>query len=247
MTLLHAQEIDYSYPGRSRVLADVEVHVDAGEAVAIIGSSGAGKSTLLRILAGLTIPEGGHVLLDGTDLTHRTTRKAGAIGYVHQQHGLPLGITVEMAVLGGQMHAWSLWKILASPVLGPTPSERERVQEVLTRVGLAGLGAERVAELSIGQRQRVAVARTLLQEPRIVVADEPVASVDPTTAKQILGLLVAEADRGAGVVCSVHDVGMARRHFSRIVALADGRVMFDGPSRDLDDLTVADIYNKEAE
>lgn len=244
MSRLVAHDIAYSYPGRPRVLLGVDLRVDAGEAVAVIGSSGAGKSTLFRVLAGMSGPAQGSVEWDGTD-PYATSRPRGAVGYVHQQHGLPLGVSVEMAVLGGEMHSWSPWKVIASPVLGPSASEHERVATVLARVGLEGRADDRVAELSVGQRQRVAVARTLLQKPGLVIADEPVASVDPATGDVILEQLVLEAKRGAAVLCSVHDVDKARRHFERVVALAGGGVLFDGHRDELTDDVITRVYRGE--
>lgn len=244
MTRLIAQDITYSYPGRPRVLDGVGFRVGAGEAVAVIGPSGAGKSTLFRVLAGLAVPDRGSVQFDGADL-YATSRSRGAIGYVHQQHGLPLSLSVEMAVLAGQMHSWSVWKVIASPVIGASTTERRRVSEVLARVGLDGRANERVAELSVGQRQRVAVARALLQQAALIVADEPVASVDPATGDIILEQLAGEASRGASVLCSVHDVAKARRHFERIIALRDGQVFFDGHRDRLTNETVSEVYGAE--
>lgn len=244
MPRLLAQDIAYSYPGRPRVLEGVDLRVDAGEAVAVIGSSGAGKSTLFRVLSGMTAPAHGSVELDGADL-YAAPRPRGAVGYVHQQHGLPLGASVEMVVLAGEMHSWSAWKVFASPVLGSSASEQERVAGVLARVGLDGRADERVAELSVGQRQRVAVARTLLQQPQLIIADEPVASVDQATGDVVLEQLVLEAKRGAAVLCSVHDVAKARRHFERIVALAGGRVLFDGHRDELTDDVITRVYWSE--
>ncbi|MCL4554168.1 MAG: ATP-binding cassette domain-containing protein [Actinobacteria bacterium] len=236
--------LGFSYSGREWVLRDVCLTAAPGEAVAVIGPSGAGKSTLFRSLARLARPSAGRVLLDGADLyaAERARGFKGAIGYVHQQHGLPTTISGAMAVIGGEMHAWGPAKVIASVLLGPTGAELERVAEVLGRVGLEGREHDRIGELSVGQRQRVAVARTLLQSPRLIIADEPVASVDPATADIILGLLAAEAQRGAIVLCSVHDVEKARRHFPRIVALRDGQVCFDGAQDTLSEEIVGQVY-----
>lgn len=245
---LRAEDVSFSYPVRDLVLDGVSLHVRAGEAVALIGSSGAGKSTLLRVLSGLALPTRGRVRVDGRDPFTRCGRNAlrGSIGYVHQQHGLPLAIPVKMAVLSGEMHSWPVWRLLASPFGMLGESDHERVEAVLARVGLEGRGGHRVAELSVGQRQRVAVARTLLQRPRLVVADEPVASVDPGTGDVVLRLLAAEASGGAAVICSLHDVEKARDYFGRVVGLREGRIVFDGPTEGLTGGDLAVIYGSDA-
>lgn len=246
MPTLLVDNLSFAYPGRPAVLTHVNLRVEDGEAVAIIGSSGAGKSTLFRAIVGLSAPLGGRVLLGEYDVTQHPAQLRGAIGYVHQQHGLPLGLSAETAVLTGTMHSWSALRVLASPLVGHSAADAQRAAEVLACVGLEGRGADRISELSVGQRQRVAVARTLLQQPQLLVADEPVASVDPATADVVLDLLAAEARRGAAVLCSVHDPDKARTHFGRIVALADGRVVFDARREDLTDAIIASIYAGEA-
>lgn len=243
---LTVESLDFSYSGQQLVLQDVNLSVDSGEAVAVIGPSGAGKSTLFRSLARLAQPSAGRVVLGGVDMyaPGSSSRLKGAIGYVHQQHGLPKTISSAMAVIGGEMYSWGALKVLLSLATGPTKAELDRVRAVLNKVGLEGREFDRVGELSVGQRQRVAVARTLLQRPELIVADEPVASVDPTTADVVLKLLSAEAERGAIVLCSVHDVDKARRHFKRILALSSGRVCFDGPVEELSEEMVARVYEQ---
>ncbi|MHB8761899.1 MAG: phosphonate ABC transporter ATP-binding protein [Coriobacteriia bacterium] len=242
---LTAIGLDYAYPSRGRVLRGVGFSVRPGEAVAVIGPSGAGKSTLLRLLARLARPNAGRVTLGDVDLhdTSQSHALRGAIGYVHQQHGLPATVSVAMAVLGGRMHAWSPAKVFAAAAIGPTNTEIERVGAVLRRVGLEGREFDHIGELSVGQRQRVAIARTLLQAPQLIVADEPVASVDPTTADNVLRLLAGEAERGAIVLCSVHDVDKACRHFRRVIALREGTLVYDGAHDDLTAAHVAEVYD----
>ncbi|MBA4371020.1 MAG: phosphonate ABC transporter [Coriobacteriaceae bacterium] len=244
---LAVEGLGFSYPARANVLEDISFGVSAGEAVAVIGPSGAGKSTLFRIIAHLAAPAAGRIVLGGEDIYGASSRRRlrGAIGYVHQQHGLPVGIAASMAVLGGEMHRWSVWRLLTSALIGPGETDLARVSEVLCRVGLGGRESDRVGEMSVGQRQRVAVARTLLQAPRVIVADEPVASVDSATADVVLGLLAEEAARGAIVLCSVHDVGKARRHFPRIIGLDRGRLTFDGPREDLPDEVAAGVRDRD--
>ncbi|MFA5845211.1 MAG: ATP-binding cassette domain-containing protein [Coriobacteriia bacterium] len=244
---LAVEGLGFSYSTRPNVLEDIDFGVSAGEAVAVIGPSGAGKSTLLRALAHLAAPAAGRIVLDGEDLNDPSSKRLrGSIGYVHQQHGLPSAISTPMAVLGGRMHRWTVWRLLASALLGPSEADIARVRDVLRRVGLEGRECGRVGEMSVGQRQRVAVARTLLQAPRLIVADEPVASVDPATADVVLSLLVEETARGAIVVCSVHDVDKVRRHFTRAIGLRRGRLVFDGSTDGLTDAVTVDIYNGES-
>lgn len=243
---LTVEGLGFSYPARADVLQNVTFSATPGEAVAVIGPSGAGKSTLFRSLARLARPSSGRVALGAQDLygVSSARRLRGRIGYVHQQHGLPVPISGAMAVLGGEMHGWSAGKVLASVFTGPSRAELERVSDVLRRVGLEGREFDRIGELSVGQRQRMAVARTLLQAPALIVADEPVASVDPTTADTVLRLLAAEAARGAIVLCSVHDVAKARAHFSRVIALRQGVLVYDGPCEALTDSVVAGVYDE---
>lgn len=244
---LSLERIGHSYPTRSDVLSDVTLRVEAGEAVAVVGPSGAGKSTLFRIASGLATPSEGRVVLSGVAIRGaEAAAPRGSIGYIHQQYGIPHGLTVNEAVLGGEMHSWRLSRLLAVAALGPTTADTQRVDRVLASLGLAGRGAERVGQLSVGERQRVAVARTLLQAPQLVVADEPIASVDPATAELVLNALSAEATRGAVVLCSIHDLDRAVRHFPRIVGLSGGCIVFDGPAADLTDADVTRIYSAAA-
>lgn len=241
---LAVEALDCAHPGRGPVLRDVSFRVEPGEAVAVIGPSGAGKSTLLRTLATLAPPAAGAVRLEGEDLYGPRARERlrGAIGFIHQQHGLPRAIGTGMAVLCGEMHEWPVWKVVWAAAFGPSEADADRAAAVLRRVGLEGREADRVGELSVGERQRVAVARTLLQAPRLIVADEPTASVDPATADLVLGALMEEAERGAAVVCAIHDVVRARARFPRIIGLAGGIVALDTASKGLDDATTDALY-----
>jgi phosphonate transport system ATP-binding protein len=237
-----------SYDGRTRVLEDINFSAEPGEAIAVIGPSGAGKSTLFRALARLSAPVAGTVRLEGLDLYERHGRRQlrGRIGYIHQRHALPVGISCVMAVLGGEMHHWRTGRVLGSALTGPSREELDRASVVLERVGLAGREYDRVSELSIGQQQRVAVARTLLQSPSLIIADEPVAAVDPVTADVVLGLLTAQAAQGAIVLCSVHDPKRAREHFPRIIGIGRRTIAFDLPSEQVTDQTAGSLYIGEA-
>jgi phosphonate transport system ATP-binding protein len=237
-----------SYDGRTPVLREVTFSAERGEAIAVIGPSGAGKSTLFRGLARLSVPDAGRVSLGGIDMYARSSRRAlrGRIGFIHQRHALPAGVSCLMAVLGGQMHDWNTGKLIVTSITGPNREEAARAGAMLERVGLAGREHDRVSELSLGQQQRVAIARTLLQQPDLIVADEPVASVDPVTADLILDLLIEQAHSGAIVVCSLHDPARARAYFPRIIGIDGGYVAFDCPADQLTDEAVARLYATEA-
>lgn len=236
------------YPDRPDVVRGIDLEVHPGEAVALIGPSGAGKTTLLRVMARLASPCSGSVRLGELDLHEPRDARAlaGRIGLVPQQHALPPSLKVATAVATGEAAEWSPMVTLRCALAGPPRHDEERIDRLLGLVGLAGRGAERLSGLSVGERQRVAVARTLLQDPSLLLADEPVASVDPSTSRTVLRLLTARAAEGAIVLCSVHDVDKAREHFSRIVALRAGEIVFDGPAMRLTDDITDFVYDGEA-
>lgn len=239
--------VSAGYSERPDVVRGVDLQLRPGESVALIGSSGAGKTTLLRVLARLGAPTAGRVRLGEHDLHSAASAHEvrSAIGLVPQQHALPPSLRADAAVTTGAAGQWSFATALRVAALGPSRTEREAAESVLAQVGLGGRGRERVATLSVGERQRVAVARTLLQDPAVVLADEPVASVDPSTARTILRLLSNRAAEGAIVLCSVHDVQKARDHFDRIVAMRAGEIVFDGPSARLTDEIATFVYDGE--
>lgn len=249
MSRLTAHDLGFTYPGcRAEVLTSVGFSAEPGETIAVVGSSGAGKTTLLRCLARIARPTVGSVSLGGEDLFGRAGRKrlAGAVGFVHQQHAIPSALTVEMAVLGGRLWSWGAWKTLRTAWFGPSKDDAAAVREVLAQVGLEDAEGSLVGELSVGQRQRVAVARTLLQDPWLIVADEPVASVDASTAEVVLCTLAEAAAEGAIVVCSMHDLERARTHFSRIIGLRDGRIAFDVKTAEMTTALAALVYEEAA-
>ncbi|MEL6428214.1 MAG: ATP-binding cassette domain-containing protein [Planctomycetota bacterium] len=217
--------------GANEALRSLDLRVDPGEMVALIGPSGAGKTTLLRVLAGALEPTGGVALIDGRPLAARSERERRAlrarIGFVHQDHALVPVQTALTNVLAGRLGRWGA---VRGPLrtLFPGRALQEEVHALLSRVGIGDALFERVDRLSGGQQQRVAVARALFQEPGCLLADEPVSSVDPARARATLELLQAVArERGATLVVSLHDVGLARRLFPRLIGLRAGRVVFD--------------------
>ncbi|MDZ5645560.1 phosphonate ABC transporter ATP-binding protein [Nitrospirillum sp. BR 11828] len=241
--LMRAEGIGVAFHGHA-ALADVHLQVHAGELVAVLGPSGAGKTTLFRCLAGLARPDGGRVRVDGQDITgasgRNRRRMARGIALVFQQFNLVGRLTALDNVLAGRLGhvpAWRGWLRRFSR------ADRLLALECLDRVGLLAKAGQRADSLSGGQQQRVAIARALAQRPRLILADEPVASLDPATAAGVLDLLrgIARAD-GVGVVCSLHQVDLARAAADRIIGLADGRVVVDLPAASFDTAAADRLY-----
>jgi phosphonate transport system ATP-binding protein len=242
--VIHVRGLRQDYPGGARALDGVDLDIAPGEFVALIGPSGAGKSTLLRCLNGLVVPTAGEVRIGDdivTGASPETLRRVRArIGFVFQQFNLQRRLTVlENALLGGLARA-SRWRSLAGWF---ERSEVLRAQAVLTRVGLDGLADRRVHTLSGGQQQRVAIARALFQEPAVVLADEPMSSLDPALAHTVMELLrrINEED-GITVVTSLHVLELARAYGRRVIGLSRGRVTHDGPPESLDASATARIF-----
>jgi len=235
--------VSKTYPNGTVALRRVDLHVTRGQIVALLGRSGAGKSTLLRCVNGLTAPSAGEVVvgglrLDGRERTLRQVRRA--TGMIFQQFNLVGRLGVLENVLTGRLGHRPAWAAL----LRRFPPDDYRLAETcLARVGLADRAGQRADTLSGGERQRVAVARALAQQPRLLLADEPVASLDPGTAGVVLDLLrrVCRED-GLTALVSLHQVGFARALADRIVGLADGAVVFEGPPAALDGTVLARIY-----
>ena len=226
-------------------LAPTSIEVRRGERVALLGPSGSGKTTLLNIIGGVVRPDAGVVTLSGRELAGmRPGRELSAlVGVVHQQLDLVPHLPVIHNVLAGRLGEWSLWRSLLSLV-----SARDRGMAVaaVERVGIADKLHERTSRLSGGEQQRVALARLLVQRPGIVLADEPVASLDPTRADDIVRLLTAIVDEsGNTLIASLHSVDLARRYFTRAIGLRDGRVQFDVAMEGLEDGTLRALYDLE--
>ena len=227
--------------GAVEALAPLDLTVRAGERVAVVGPSGAGKTTLLYLLAGIHAPTSGTLRVGGLSAGEwaDVRRRAAAVGIMHQQFDLVPSLAVVHNVLAGRLREWSLGRSLLSLVV---PQESERAREALRRVGIEDKIFERTAHLSGGEQQRVALARLLVQAPRAILADEPVSSLDPARAEAMVRLLVEVTGADRTLVASMHAVPLALQYFDRIVALREGALLFDRPSRDVAPTDLAALF-----
>lgn len=228
---------------RQIALSSLSLTIKKGEIVALIGPSGAGKTTLLNILATVLKPDGGNILLDGIAIENYKGVKALAkkIGIIRQKFDLVGSLPVIHNVLAGRLKDWGFFKSLISLIF---PQDRELAIEALRRVGLKDKVYERTCNLSGGEQQRVAMARLLVQNPEVVLADEPISSLDPARAEDILFILINIAkEEGQTLVASLHSVEYARKYFSRIIALREGKIYFDLPAEKVTDEDLKELYN----
>ncbi|HRE14286.1 MAG TPA: phosphonate ABC transporter ATP-binding protein, partial [Usitatibacteraceae bacterium] len=245
--LLAVENLSKVYPGGTRALDGASFVVSRPEVIAIIGSSGAGKSTLIRCINRLVEPTGGSVRLGGTDLVRlgkaelREARRR--IGMIFQEFNLVDRLTVMENVLSGRLGSVGF---LASWLRRYPPRDIANAYAMLERVGLSGLHDSRADALSGGQRQRVGIGRALMQEPDLLLVDEPTASLDPKTARQIMRLIRTLAEeRATPALVNIHDVALARGFADRVIGLKGGRVAFDGPASALTPAVLTDIYGAE--
>jgi phosphonate transport system ATP-binding protein len=230
------------------VLAGVDLEVRAGEVVALVGANGAGKSTLLRALIGMVPARSGEVVVDGVRVpdASRTELRAlrSRVGFAFQRFCLAGRLSVLHNTLHGALgrsgpRGW--WPALAAE------SEREWALACLDRVGLAHLAARRVSTLSGGQQQRVALARALMQRPRLLLADEPVASLDPAAGTNVMGILRDIAvDEQLTVIVALHQLDYARQFADRMVGLCGGRVALDEPAWECEEPRLQLLYGAPA-
>jgi phosphonate transport system ATP-binding protein len=243
------RELDFRHPGNDRpTLAIPELRIGAGQRMALIGASGAGKSTLLRLLDGrLRGWSGGSTVLgrslDPDRPPPRHWRRG--VGFVFQEFALVERETVRQNVLNGRLgHADALWSLTGRFAA----SDHAAAERAIRDVGMDEFTERRVDRLSGGQRQRVAIARCLAQEPRIILADEPISSLDPATARAVLELLRDSAvDRGATLVISSHQPQLVAGYVDRFVALDLGRIIFDGSPEAIDERQLSGIYGEASQ
>ncbi|RCS22930.1 phosphonate ABC transporter ATP-binding protein [Phyllobacterium salinisoli] len=252
MTAISIQNLSKSF-GKKRALDNISLDIQCGEMVALIGASGSGKSTLIRHICGLEIGHAGESRIEvlGSPMQDGGRLSAGArqmrrnIGVVFQQFNLVGRLTVLSNVLLGNLGRIPAWR----GTLGLfTSQEKQAAREALARVGIPEVAWQRASTLSGGQQQRAAIARTLVQRSSILLADEPIASLDPSSARRIMEILAAvNRDEQITCVVSLHQVEYARRYCPRIVALRDGRIVFDGPSSELTNQMLVELYGASSE
>lgn len=246
MTAIFASGVTKTYPGGARALRGVDFAVEPGEGVVLLGANGCGKSTLLRTLIGLERHDGGTVRVDGVDL--REARHAqlrhlrSRVGMVFQKFQLMPGMSAFQNVLFGALGRRSIAQLTTLTAARP---DREEAMRCLDRVGLADAAAQRAGTMSGGQQQRIAVARMLMQRPKIVLADEPVASLDPRAGIEIMDLLwnIVKED-GLTVICTLHQLDLAMAYGERIIGMRSGQKVIDAPVGTLDRTTLETLYDQ---
>ncbi|WP_281889772.1 phosphonate ABC transporter ATP-binding protein [Paenibacillus sp. YYML68] len=243
--MLELRGISKTYKSAAKpALAAVDLRIEEGEFVAILGRSGAGKSTLIRCINRLVEPDAGEVLWRGRSITAMQSEALrairGEIGMVFQHFQLLPRLSVLTNVLAGRFAVMPRWRSLLGLF---SEADRAAALEALRQVGLEALAQRRVEQLSGGQRQRVAIARVLMQQPRLLIGDEPVSSLDVVTAGRVMGYIQSlHREQGLTVVMNLHDLQLARSCASRIIGMAGGRIVFDGTPDQLGEAELELIY-----
>lgn len=250
--MLEIKNLSKTYDDGTEALKNVSFNVDDGEFLVIIGLSGSGKSTLLRCINRLVEPTSGEVIWNGKNIAAagsndlRTFR--AKIGMIFQHFNLVKRLSVLNNVLSGRLGYTSMWRSLFYRF---SVNDKKDAFAALKRVGITDQAYKRADELSGGQQQRVGIARALMQNPEIVLADEPVASLDPVLAHVILGYLEKmNKEDNITVICSLHYLDLVQRYATRVIGLRDGEIVYHGTGEDIRKMTDAEfkeIYGEEAE
>ena len=245
--MLELKKLGKRYRTGDRALKEVDLTVPAGQVLALIGPSGAGKSTLIRCINRLVEPTSGDVLLEGESLTHLRSsglrRVRRRIGMIFQEYALVERLSVMENVLSGRLGYVGFW---ASYFRRFPQSDIDTAFSLLDRVGLEPMADKRADELSGGQRQRVGIARALIQKPELLLVDEPTASLDPKTSRQIMRLITELCtERKLAAIINIHDVALAQMFAQRIVGLQAGSIVYDGDPEGLTSDVLTQIYGEE--
>ena len=245
--MLELKKLGKKYRTGDRALKEVDLTVPAGQVLALIGPSGAGKSTLIRCINRLVEPTSGDVLLKGESLTHLRSsglrRVRRRIGMIFQEYALVERLSAMANVLSGRLGYVGFW---ASYFRRFPQSDIDTAFSLLDRVGLEPMADKRADELSGGQRQRVGIARALIQKPELLLVDEPTASLDPKTSRQIMRLITELCtERKLAAIINIHDVALAQMFAQRIVGLQAGSIVYDGDPEGLTSDVLTQIYGEE--
>ncbi|MFD1670508.1 phosphonate ABC transporter ATP-binding protein [Agrilactobacillus yilanensis] len=244
--MLEVKNLEKSYQKDKTALKDISFSIEPGKFVAIIGPSGAGKTTILRSLNQLIKDDSGQILLDNQDL--RTANKAELrkhrrqIGMIFQNYNLVERLTVIENVLHGRLG----YKSTLAGVFGRyTEDEKKEAMVLLDKVGLKEFALQRCSELSGGQKQRVGIARSLIQHPKVILCDEPIASLDPISAQTVMQLL-KELTEEFNIICiaNLHQINIAKKYADQIIGIRKGELVFDEPAADLSEATLAELYDQ---
>jgi len=244
MSLLEFKQVHKTYNNITKALTDVTFSIQEGEFVSIIGPSGSGKSTILRCINRLVDATEGTITFDGHDVMQASKREIRQIrkkiGMVFQHYNLVERLSVVENVLHGRLG----YKMTLTGAAGIyTEEEKKEAFIVLEKLGLSEQAYKRCNQLSGGQKQRVGIGRSIMQNPRLVLCDEPIASLDPSTAKVIMDHM-SDINKNMGITCilNLHQVDVAMRYSKRIIGLAGGQIVYDGPPEKLDKSKIYEIY-----
>ncbi|WP_308918132.1 phosphonate ABC transporter ATP-binding protein [Jannaschia sp. LMIT008] len=245
--MLTLDALTKTYKTGDQALKAVTLDVPAGQVLALIGPSGAGKSTLIRCINRLVEPTSGTATLDGVELTRlgpaALRRERRRMGMIFQEYALVERLTVMENVLSGRLGYVGFWRSLTRRYPQRDVDEAFRL---LDRVGLLHMADKRADQLSGGQRQRVGICRALIQDPALLLVDEPTASLDPKTSRQIMRLICELcAERGLAAIINIHDVALAQRFVARVIGLRMGEIVYDGPPDGLSPDKLTEIYGEE--
>ena len=245
--MLRLVKLVKTYNTGDQALKSVSIEVPSGQVLALIGPSGAGKSTLIRCINRLVEPTSGKVFLEDMDVTvlgsSALRRARRRMGMIFQEYALVERLTVMENVLSGRLGYVGFWRSFLRKY---PQSDVDEAYRLLDRVGLVHMADKRADELSGGQRQRVGICRALIQNPALLLVDEPTASLDPKTSRQIMRLIVELCnERGLAAIINIHDVALAQMFVQRVIGLELGAVVFDGGPDDLTPEVLTQIYGEE--
>ena len=245
--MLNVKNLSKTYAAGDKALDNVSFSIPSGQVVGLIGPSGAGKSTLIRCVNRLVEPSTGSIELGETTITGLSTSELRAVrrrvGMIFQEYALVERLTVMENVLSGRLGYVSFWRSFLRRF---PAADVQKAYALLERVGLTDHANKRADALSGGQRQRVGIARALEQDPQLLLIDEPTASLDPKTSRQVMRLLLEICnERGLPAIINIHDVVLARQFTERLIGLQAGKIVFDGPPSELDETVLTRIYGEE--